>query len=362
MNVFYPLGIISQHQVTPYNNVPSDKFEDGSTQARLLWPAQNFKRQFDFTHENLTLAEYKYLRSFYSQRSGMYDTFWYRDNVNRKGNAQVRFSKPLVDQNDGVTFTIPVQLQEVAPIRALPEFDEVANAAGYTPVLWYDSNREFWLSHAGAVITQTTTWDAAAQKYPGAWTGGFDNASWICNQYNPYYFNSGNYAITAANIAEITAGRPAVTLFTIVNANAASAKGILCAVGSMGAGQALGIALAADNHFEPWIGGSETWTNARASNPGNIYLPDAWQSLCAVWTASSDSVSFYTNAALVGTDTNTRSLTPGRFSIGAAPDSSMRMAQCASCHFLLFAGALNLTQIKAVHNLLGYQFNLATVS
>ena len=116
-NVLYPLGLIEQLKVTPSTRVLSDVFEDGSTNTRLLYPAQNFKRHFVLQHAPLTLDEYRFLRSFHSQRGGLYDAFWFRDNVNRAGNARVRFAKPLPEEHNGVLFNTQTEMDEVAAIR-----------------------------------------------------------------------------------------------------------------------------------------------------------------------------------------------------------------------------------------------------
>jgi hypothetical protein len=342
----------------------ADEFENGSTMTRLIWNAQHFKRKFEIAHGALTLAEYRYLRSFYSQRSGGYDGFWFRDNVNRKGNANVRFASSLADDHDGTLFNAQVTLEEIAAIRALPEWDEVATAAGYTPALWYDANREFYLSHAGTVLTDTSVYDSANQNYGAPWQAGALSLGGSAAQYQTYNFTGTNWARTASNISELAGAQPACTLFAIVKQSTTATKQVLFSIGAMGAGTALGIALAADNRYEPWLGGSETWTNARQNNSA----ADTYRSLALVWTGSSNSVTLYTNAASVGTDSVTRSLTAGPAALGAAIDGTLKANAGASmtnnslAHVLVFAGALTLAQIKAVHNLLGYQYGLSTVA
>src|SRR5690349_16698129 len=132
-NVFYPLSLIERLKSTRFERSLVDAFEDGTTSARNTWPAQYFKRRFTVMHSPLTASEWRYLRSFYSQRTGRKDAFWFRDNVHREGNASVRFAGELVSQFDGAARRVSFDLEEVGPIRALPEFDELATAAGFTP-------------------------------------------------------------------------------------------------------------------------------------------------------------------------------------------------------------------------------------
>jgi hypothetical protein len=364
-NVLYPLGLIEQLKVTPSTRVLSDVFEDGSTNTRLLYPAQNFKRHFMVQHAPLTLDEYRYLRSFHSQRSGLYDAFWFRDNVNRAGNARVRFAKPLPEEHNGILFNTQTEMDEVAAIRALPEWDEITSAAGGAPVLWLDANQEFYLNHAGMVYTEAAAYDAAFHRYPAAWQAGSAlNLGGAVNQYQTYNFSGAECAKTAGNVAELSGAQPACTLFAIVRQTATTAKQVLFAVGTKATGSALGLVLSAANNYEPWLGGAETWTLAsKANSPA-----DAYRSIAVVWAASSNTATLYANAASVGSDTNTRSLATGPLSLGAAPDGSLicnpsnGMANQNLAHVLVFATALTLVQIKALHNLLGYQYGLATVA
>jgi hypothetical protein len=61
-------------------------------------------------------------------------------------------------------------------------------------------------------------------------------------------------------------------------------------------------------------------------------------------------------------------LAAGPLSLGAAPDGSLicnpsnGMVNHNLAHVLVFPVALTLAQIKALHNLLGYQYGLATVA
>jgi hypothetical protein len=362
-NSLYPIGLIESQKVTPANSVVSDTFENGGTMSRLQWPAQNFKRRFALTHSSLTLAEWRYLRSFYSQRSGNYDSFWYRDNINRRGNANVRFSAALVEQQDGVLFNATPQLDEIAAVRALPEWDELTAAAGTAPLFWYDANREFYLSHLGAILTEPAIYDAANQVYPAMWQSGGTNLTGAGAQYQAYNLQAA-WARTAANIAGLATGQPACTLFLIHQFTGGTIlepmPQVLCAMGGVGTNAGLGLQFDYNTGYRPWIGSAGTWTNA--------YQPFAfntWTSLAVVWPGGSNNGSLYANAALIGTDTNTRAYAVGPASVGAAPDGSLTNGASDSsnnlAHVMAFAGALSLAQIKAVHNLVGYQYGLAVV-
>jgi hypothetical protein len=374
-NTLYPLGLIASQKITPVNSVIADAFEDGSTSTRALWSPQNFKRFFMLQHASLTLAEFKYLRSFYSQRSGTLDSFWYRDNINREGNALVRFTPappnvggstiPFQKSRDGSLYAAAVQLGEIAPIRALPEWDEVTTAAGVAPALWYDANREFYLSHLGSVLFDPAgAYDAANQKYPAPWqsANAVNNDGSMANQYQQYAFLGTGYAKTGINISEIAGAQPACTVFAIAQQSSTTNRQVLFGLGTTSPTAALGIQLTAANKYAPWIGGTETWTAAAQTNPNNT-----WQSVAAVFPGSTNTASLYVNAALIGTDTNTRSYSAGPAALGAATDGSSicnpsnTMPNCKLAHALVFPGALSLAQIKALHNLLGYQYGLAIV-
>lgn len=356
-NFLYPLGIIANQKVSPQSKVVSDAFEDGSTQTRALWALSNFKRQIQFTHPNLTLAEYRYLRSFYSQRTGMYDSFWYRDNINRKGNVNARFAATVEDTNDGTTFTIPVKLAEIAPIRALPEFDELMNAAnGSGPLFWYDANREKYVSHMGQIITDAAAYDSAFQNYPAPWTGGIDLAGTIASQYQAYHFGGTNYALSAANMTGISGIEPGFTLFAIVQSSNPSTKQVLVSVGTKGAGQTLGLVLGADNTLQPWVGDSETWTATKVASVANT-----WSSVAITWNASNYTTNLFNNAVAIGSESNTRSFVTGPVTLGAASDGSLPATGAYIAHAMAFPTMLGLPSIKILHNLLGYQFGLAIV-
>ena len=69
---------------------------------------------------------------------------------------------------------------------------------------------------------------------------------------------------------------------------------------------------------------------------------------------------FYVNGAAALTETETRAYTAGPLSLGAAIDGTLKTTGNVA-HVLAFSAALSFAQIKAVHNLLGYQYGLSQV-
>src|SRR6185295_10427091 len=106
-DVFYPISGFKDIQVQYLDRTVKDEFEDGSESAMRLWPDKTFKRIFTCQHMPLSAQEFGYVKSFFSARSGQYDSFWFRDNVNRQGNAKVRLAKPLqIRRNGQITYDV----------------------------------------------------------------------------------------------------------------------------------------------------------------------------------------------------------------------------------------------------------------
>ena len=368
-NLLYPIGLVQQLEIESDDRTLIDAFENGTTTARAYWQANNFKRRFLITHAPLKGGEFKYLKSFYNQRSGQFDSFWFRDNIGRGGNALVRFSQPLYEERGGgglITLVKKfVNLDEVAPIRAFPEFDELTAAAGITPILWYDANREYYLQHCGSVILDPAgaAFDTMG-NYPATWQGGSNlNLGNVLGQYQSYNFSGVEWAKTTANISQLSGTQPACTIFLIARHSTSTAYQRIFSTGTVGTNTALGFKLDGSGYYAPLLGTADpSWSAAQANSPA-----DTWRSFAVAWPASSNTVSLYTNAALIGTQTATRALTNGPAALGANLDGTNicnpgnAMTNCNAAHVLLFPSALTLAQIKAVHNLLGYQYGLATV-
>lgn len=355
-DVIYPISLIKAIDAPRYDRVIVDEFEDGSVNSRRFWAAQEFKRRVSVSHGHLTAAEFRYLRSFHAQRSGQYDSFWFRDNLNRGGNIKCRFVGPLPQPWAAGAREIQVALDEVAPIRSLPEWDELATAAGNTPLLWYDANRELYLSHMGVASYDSAFWDEQARASGAALQAGTMPIGNVLSQYQHYAFDGTAWGKTSANVGTLAPTQPACTVFAIAKHGTISSKAVLFGVGAMGAGKAVGIAISASNAYEPWIGGSETWGTATFTNSAI----DTWRSLAVSWAAASNVANFYVNGAAALTESETRAYTAGPLSLGAAIDGTLKTTGNVA-HVLVFAAQLTFAQVKAVHNLLGYQYGLATV-
>jgi hypothetical protein len=354
-DVIYPISLIQQIDIQRMDRTLVDEFEDGSTNTRRYWAAQEFKRRLMVSHGHLTPQEFRYLRSFNSARSGQYDSFWFRDNIHRGGNIKARFASPLPAPWAAGAREIRVALDEVAPIRALPEFDELATAAGTTPFAWYDANRELYLSHMGSVTSNVSNYDVM-ENYHLPWGGTGFSLGGYASQYQYYAGNAASNMISAGNVSQLSTTQPACTLFAIVRHTTIAAQRVIGMVGGLTGTDGLGIKISASNYYEPWLGGSESYTNAKSLNSAI----DTWRSVAVVWTGASNSVTLYVNGASIGTDSIARSYAAGKIAVHSSVAGTFANNGDTG-HFIAVAGALTLAQVKAVHNLLGYQYGLATV-
>jgi hypothetical protein len=375
-NVLYPIACIKAVKCPAYNRVVADPFEDGSTGTRALWGAKYFKRRIMVTHAMLTPEEYRYLDSFYTQRDGGFDAFWFRDNANRRGNAYVRFASPLPAGREGMIYPeLQVDLEEMAPIRMMPGIDEIEAAAGSPLSVYYDANRETFFSHTQNVSTAPQgvyslanytdpngVYDAAYQRYPMPWqAGGAANIAGVSSaQWQQYHFDGTGWARSASNVADFATGAPAWTAFAIVQHNNTTSQQVIFAVGSASGG-CFGLALSAANKYEPFNVAGTVWTACKFSNP------QAWTSLAATCAVGTNTIKLYANGVLIGTDTPTYGFVAGKASLGAAPDGTLisnpsnAVQYAEAAHCMAFNATLSLAQIKAVHNLLAYQYGMASV-
>lgn len=356
-DAFYPIATIQRSVVTPFAPVVLDEFESGATNTRRKWAAQYFRRRFELDHQNLTLAEYQLLRSFYSQRSGRYDSFWFRDNAGRGGNAKVRFATDFPQERDPALFNGRVVLEEVSPIRALPEADELVTAAGNTPYFWFDANRVKLFTYLGATVPETTIYDASG-----------NGISPTCAQGTAYVENQVQYSYFAllaqARAQLINTGANfdaynAFTLFIITKNPSPSGRGVLLSIGTTANQTTIGIEMSSSNYYQPYLGGSQSWTNCKYLNsPTNT-----WRSVAITWPYNSSTPTMYVNAASLGSDTNTRTTLTKSIGFGATSADTLQIdtGNHYIGHALAFNAELTLAQVKAVHNLLGYQYGLATV-
>ena len=363
-NVIYPISIIAKLQQSEMDRTVKDSFEDGGTYARNTWGLQTFKRQFQIQHSALTLAEWNALRTFYRARSGQFDPFWFRNNIDRTGNANVRFAKSLQPQFAGNTRSLNVDLEEVAAIRCLPDMSEVTAAAGIAPLVWYDASREKYFTNLGTVTMPESAYAYDAfESFPATWQVGSLTIGNIFGQWQHHPFDGTRWA-RSATLAAITGSQPAVTIFFIAKNSATTTRQVLFSLGAAGTGTAYGVELTAAGSYFPFngqatiVGGAGAFPNSAA---------DTWRSFALCSAAASNQQDLYVNAAIFLSLTSTRAFTSGPAVLGAAPGGSLianagaAMTNCNLAHALVFAAQLTAAQIKAVHNLLGYQFGLATV-
>lgn len=358
-DVFYPIAGIGKLKVTPMNRVVADAFEDGTTSTRYLWTDKTFKRRIELDHGPLTIQEYKTLRSFHTQRNGIYDSFWFRDNVNRGGNIKARFAQPMPGEYQKQLRTFGVDLVEVAPLRPLPEYDEVTTAAGTAASAIYDPQRVIYFEHPGlSNYTETTIPDGTrAESWPLTFQSGVHALGGTLTQYQHFDLATA-YAKTASNFTPITGAQPACTVVAFLKraSGGTGRKGIIT-LGATGAGNAVGIGYNA-GVYEPYLGGAETWTTALQSNASG----DTWRSFAIAWPLASNVASFYVNAALINTETETRNFTDGPLTINAEPDGTDGDTVHKIGAVLVFPAALTLAQVKSVHNLFCAHYGLATVA
>jgi hypothetical protein len=303
----------------------------------------------------LAFAEYQVLAGFYTVR-GTYDSFWYRDNVNRAGNAKVRFVEAPPKERGPAVYDLRVTLEEIAPIRALPELNEVIDAAGIAPAIWWDANRMQYIEHNGTLYKESSAWDAALNGNAALWQTAEQPIGDILTQWQRFPFADAAWGKTTTSVLQFIGTQPACTVFALARHGTIASKQVLCALGAMGAGNALGLAINAANQYEPWLGGAEVWTNAKSTNAPNA----TWRSVAVTWPAASDAATLYVGGSSIGTDANTRNYTAGPATLGAAIDGTLKVTGDLA-HVCFFAGMLTLAQIKALHNLFAYQYGLALV-
>lgn len=358
-DVFYPLAGIGAIKTPRFNRVIKDAFEDGSTSARYLWTTQTFKRRVEIDHGPITIQEFNALRSFYTARNGVYDSFWFRDNVTRGGNIKCRFASPIPEEWTSMQRPTSIALEEVAPIRSLPEYDEVDTAAGTAASVIYDPQRTVYFQHPGlSNFTEATIFDSTrTQSWPLTFQSGSNALGSVLAQYQHFDLGAA-WAKTTGNFTPITGSQPACTVFAFLKraSGGTGRKGIIT-LGATGAGNALGIGYNAGS-YEPYLGGSETWSTATQSNASG----DTWRSFAVTWASASNSASFYVNAASIGSETETRNYTAGPLVINAEPDGTDGDTVHKIGAVIIVPAALTLAQVKAVHNLFCGHYGVATVA
>jgi len=371
-DIFYPMAGFRDLQVQYMDRTMKDEFEDGSESAMRLWPDKFFKRQFTAQHYQLSAQEFGYVKSFFTARSGQYDSFWFRDNVNRQGNAKVRLSKPLaVKRNGQIVYDVSMEMREIAPVRMLVELNEVIDVAGNL-YFWWDANRATYfrtrpsgLADVSTVAAlESTVWDSSYNGIKPAWNTADPNlfVDSENSQYN--YFEFGN--VISSRFARSTftlpfaTGKPSLTMFIIAKIDGASAvKRVLASIGALGATKAFGIQCDTDGFLKPWFGATETWTNGKFAADSN------WHSIAVSRMSGSDTVGFAIDGAFVGTDTLAGSLTDNGFALGSAPDASgtypLYTDTLGQIAHVICCTSLDVTPMAALHNLFAHQYGLTPV-
>ena len=363
-DVFFPIGVIGRMAITRHDRVVKDAFEDGDTQARAQWPAQYFKRRIELDLSNLTQEEWRYLRTFNSQRSGRYDSFWIRDNLNRGGNAKVRFATALPEGINVPTHrSLRVLLEETAPIRAQPELLEVIAAAGASPVFWFDANRDLYYAHKGTnyYATNLKLWDASGTDTSAGvhliTLNGNITLGNLLGQYQ--YFDLNGYENDDTQAGNY-GSKPAFSAFCIARGGTSATDQSVFSYGSNNtSGGGVGFQLDASNNWSPLTGSPDaTWTNCLVSNSTHT----TWRSFALTCASGSNDHKLYSNGALIGTDAVTRGTMLKRLVIGGDSNLGNAASDLQVNHILAFNAELTLAQVKALHNLLGYQYGLSAVS
>jgi hypothetical protein len=363
--VFYPLSLIQALDRQRVDMALVDQFDAGSTSSRLRWPAQYFKRRFKLLHSPLTRQEFRYLRSFHSQRTGGYDYFWFRDNARREGNAKVRFSSDLQDNFNGAAFNVQIQLDEVAPMRALPELDEITTAAGTAPLYWHDPNREIYYLHAGTTYAGEANGllfdPTLAGTYATAWQAGSSlvNLGGILTQGQYLAFDGTGWAKTSSDLS-LSTTTPAATIFCLARQSTAAANQALASAGA--AGGAIGIGLSSGNTYKLLKNGALVGTGQSNGTP------DVWRSLAATYVTASNNANFFANGTQTDTNESTaRSYSAGPAVLGALSDGTLisnpanTLVNANVAEVLIFSATLSQAQVKAVHNLFAPLYGMAAV-
>jgi hypothetical protein len=356
-NVLYPLGAIENLDVRLLDRTIKDEFEDGSQSSRRLWSQYYFKRRFSVQHAALTETEFEYLRGFFVARSGQYDSFWFRDNVHRGGNASVRLAEAFQINRQGQVYRPRLVLEEVAPLRMLVTLAEVQVAT--TPWAWYDANIQRAYLHQGTEYFDGTVKDSTGNALDLTWNSAsvVPIDTYQSAQYQSFIAGAGQWAKrTGVTIGANTANG----LFAILKGGTASAARVLFGWGNAAAGEARGIQIGSDNKFKPWLGGTETYSNAVYTNSA----ADTWRSFGIIFNYPGDTVELYVNGVSVGTDSKTVKTASSGTTIwlGSGPAEETDPFDCKVAQAIALSGGLSTgPEIIALHNLFAHQYGLTAV-
>jgi hypothetical protein len=359
-DLIYPLALIGgELQLDKSTRINRDQFEAGTESRRAMWPDHHFRRRWGFTHTGLTEQEAIVLKEFYGDRNGAYDSFWFRDSVNRSGNHKVRFDDNYAPIHVRMNRSMEVRLTETSTRRSLPSIAEVTAAAGVAPSLFLDANREAIVTHLGSKYFETTPWDAASIAPRGLWYGTGDRFTGLTTAYSHYGFTGSSYALGTPP-AGLTLGSGGA-LFVIARAPTFSSRQIAFSLGKNSAYEAIGLVMHPDNRFEPWNGNTTQYGSAFYINSA----ANTWRTFLINYASGGGACYFYVNGAFTGYGTNTAiSLAaPTGWSLGAAPDASQPATVDIGCAiYLPSALASNgATAAPLLHNLFAAQYGLALV-
>lgn len=364
-DVFYPVSLIEMLHEERFTRAVQDEFEDGTTASRLLWATRTFKRRFTVKHAPLTQEEFAVLRGFYLQQNGGHEPFWFRDNVNRGGNASVRFATPLPSSREKLMQMIELALVEVAPIAANPELYEMTSAAGTRPLIWWDANRVRYYQHpvsgAQTEFLEEGIYDASERGNTGVWqSGGTSQApGGILGQTQYFGLNTQQWAKLSSNLG-ITSAQPALTMMCFVRCNSVATPSFIWTFsGAAGAVQGIAMARPAGTHLFRML------PTPLASQSTNNVPADTWTGIALTFPNGADTAKWYINGSLVASGACSPRNAQTGFSLGADLDGTDRTENGADlrvAHALAFNAELSDAQVKAVHNLLCRQFGLPLVA
>lgn len=365
-DVAYPMGLLAACDVDMIDRTIADTFEDGSTSARQLWPDKYFKRRFTLQHAPLTTLEFRAVRSFLSARSGRYDSFWFRDNVNRGGQAKVRLANgfPISREPSGA-YPLKLVFEEVAPTRVLPDLDELYTAATADfPVLWLDADRQVYnpgaAAPSGAIYSSTAIYDNPIHQSQDMVQSAIDNPFTTYSMISgydssQYTWFAGGTAVSQRDYVNVSGAKKPFTFFAAVRSASTAARKAIFSINGSG-GERLGIEIDASNNFVPLLDGSATWTNAKAANPS-----DTWCSVAVKWASNSNNASLYLNGALVGTDSNTRTAFDYKGTLYRDLAASFAVWSGRLGQLIQWNAALSDADITRVHNLFAHKYGYAEV-
>lgn len=346
-DALYPLThLIERQSLTWIDRTLKDEFEAGNTATRRLWPANTFKRRFGIKHAKLTFAEKQVITDFFGDR-GTYDSFWYRDNIDRTGNAKVRFVNPLRCDRVGAHWDISVELEEINVLKRLVSLSDVTTAAGAAePFIYLDPQRERRALYGDTVMTEPALHDAAGLQTVTWASGGLDLQS-TAAQYQHHKLAS-NIA-TSGNIAEIGTGQPALTLFFLAKVPTPATYVNLLSHGTGGVGATIFITYHASGVMYAEWGLDQVIHSGLTS--------DTWYSWSLVLGSGSNTWTFYRNGTPVTNTGMSHNLALAPLTIGGGTTQTRYLGPV-----LGYAASLTQAQVKALHNLFAAQYGMATVS